>query len=112
MKIAIVGSRGYPRLNEVAEYVKALPPDAVIVSGGANGVDQMAELTAKDRGLRTEIYYPDWKRHGKSAGFIRNEDIVKAADCVVAFWDGKSKGTAHSMKLAGKYGKPLEVYTP
>lgn len=112
MKIAIVGSRDYPNLKEVVDYVYSLSPDTVIVSGGANGVDQHAEWAAIERGMKVEIYYPDWKRHGKSAGFIRNEQIVKAADMVVAFWDGKSKGTAHSINLAQKFQKSLQVITP
>lgn len=110
MKIAIVGSRDYPRLNEVAEYVQALPADTIVVSGGANGVDTIAELTALDCGMATEIFYPDWKRHGKSAGYIRNEQIVKAADKVVCFWHNQSRGTAHSIRLARQHGKELEVH--
>lgn len=110
MKIAIVGSRSYPRLNEVAEYVRALPPDTVIVSGGARGVDTVAEMTALYRNMKVEIYYADWKTYGKSAGFIRNDQIVKAADKVVAFHFQNSAGTAHAIRLAQKYGKELEVY--
>jgi hypothetical protein len=96
-------------LDAVREYVLALPTDTIIISGGARGVDTVATMTACFRNLKFEIFYPDWKRYGKSAGFIRNEQIVKAADKVVAFWDGKSKGTAHSIKLAKQYGKPIEI---
>lgn len=110
MKIAIVGSRDYPSLDDVRRYVQSLPLVTIIVSGGAIGVDSVAEEVAKARGMEVEIFYPDWKKHGRSAGFIRNEQIVKAADKVVCFWYNKSKGTAHDIKLARRYGKELEIF--
>lgn len=110
MKIAIVGSRGYSDLSRVREYVKALPWGSVVVSGGARGVDSAAEQAAKEAGLEVLIFLPDWNKHGKKAGFLRNIDIVNAADKVVAFWDKVSRGTKHSMDLATKAGKTLEVF--
>lgn len=109
MKIAIVGSRNYPDFKAVVDYVYSLPLDTVIISGGASGVDKHAELAAIERGMKTEVFYPDWKRYGKQAGAIRNELIIRTADKVVAFWDGKSKGTAISIRLAKQHGKPLEI---
>jgi hypothetical protein len=55
-------------------------------------------------------FQPDWEKLGKSAGFARNADIVKNSDYVVAFWDGQSKGTRHSLELAQKAGKPYFAY--
>lgn len=109
MKIAIVGSRRYPHLGRVRDYINSLPEDTVIVSGGAVGVDEMAEITAKERGLETIIFRADWKRFGRGAGMVRNHDIVNAADKVVAFWDGKSDGTRNSIELARQAGKPVEI---
>jgi hypothetical protein len=113
LKIAIVGSRGYPNLDEVHNYVvNNFEHGDVLVSGGARGVDAAAERTAQELHLETLIFLPDWNTYGKSAGFIRNQDIIKNADRVVAFWDGKSRGTQHSMNLAKQYNKPLEVIQP
>jgi hypothetical protein len=81
----------------------------LIVSGRAFGPDKYAEEWAIDRGVPTEIFLPDWNKHGKSAGFIRNADIVEACDRLLAFWDGRSKGTEHSINLARKKSRPRKV---
>ena len=109
MKIAIVGSRGFPEPERVRAYVRSLKKDDIVISGGAKGVDSWAVEEAKVQGLETQVFPADWDLFGKSAGYRRNVDIVEAADFVVAFWDGKSKGTAHTIKLAQKAGKPVEV---
>lgn len=95
-------------MQAVIDYVNALPADTVVVSGGARGVDRTAAQTARARGLQVKEFIPNWNM-GKGAGFIRNEQIVNAADRVVAFWDGKSSGTAHSISLADRAGKPVIV---
>lgn len=110
LKIAIVGSRDYANLPQIRHYVQSLPRGTIIVSGGARGVDSVAEAAAVECGLQTLIFYPDWDKHGRSAGFIRNNDIIKSSDIVVAFWDGVSRGTLSSINLAKKYGKPLVIY--
>ena len=109
MKIGIVGSREFPDMNMVKEFVRSLPPGTTVVSGGARGVDQIAEMEAKACGLATIIFPAYWQRDGKAAGFIRNKLIVEAADRVVAFWDESSRGTLHSINLAKAAGKPVEV---
>lgn len=112
MCIAIVGSRDYPDLKQVAEFVRSLPPGTVVVSGGAKGVDSAAATAAESCGLETDIHLPDYKRHGKSAPFVRNSRIVVTADQVVAFHYNKSSGTAHTIRLAKEAGKPVTVYHP
>lgn len=111
MKVAIIGSRLFSNLGRVAAFVQSLPLDTVVVSGGASGVDCAAFVEANRRGLKIEEHKPDWRRHGRAAGFIRNHAIVNAADEVVAFWDGRSKGTRHSINLAREAGKKVTVFT-
>lgn len=110
-KVAIVGSRDYANLAEVKRYVLGLAPGTVIVSGGARGVDRAGELAAYEAGFQVEIYFPDWRTHGNQAGLLRNGSIVRAADKIVVFWDGKSPGTMHVFALARASGKPVELYT-
>jgi hypothetical protein len=112
MKLAVIGSRGFNdyellklHLNNVIQNNRVTH----IVSGGALGADSLAERFAKENNIETLIFLPDWKTHGKAAGFIRNKDIVSNADMVVAFWDGKSKGTKHSIDLANKSKTPLLI---
>ncbi len=53
-----------------------------------------------------EQFIADWNKYGKSAGFRRNIDIVDNSDCVIAFWDGNSKGTLNSVTTAINKGIP------
>jgi hypothetical protein len=109
-QIAIVGSRDYNWLSHVREYVRELPHGTIVVSGGAKGVDRTAEFAAKKRGLGVLLFLPQWERYGKAAGFRRNEEIVRNADVVVAFWDGKSRGTKNTIETARKLGVPLVIF--
>lgn len=109
MKIAIVGSRSFSNLKKVRDYISQLPSDTVIVSGGAAGVDRQAVGWAMVLGMETIEFLPNWDKHGKSAGVIRNSEIVAMADKVVAFWDGQSRGTLDSINKAKAAGKPVEV---
>lgn len=114
MKVAIVGSREFPDRSLVKDYIhklwKELETRPTIISGGARGVDAWAEKIASECTLPTDIYPADWDRYGKSAGFKRNKKMVEAADAIVAFWDGESKGTKHTIDLALESSKPLNVY--
>jgi predicted Rossmann fold nucleotide-binding protein DprA/Smf involved in DNA uptake len=90
----------------------AFHPCTFIVSGGASGADTLAVKFAKENNISYREHLPNWELHGKSAGFIRNKLIIKDADEVVVFWDGKSPGSASSIKLAEQAGKPVYIYWP
>lgn len=109
-KVAIVGSRAWTDHEMVRDYVDSLSDDDVVISGGAKGVDEWAQIYAEKRGLGTIIFMPNWQEHGRSAGLRRNHEIVGACDRLVAFWDGKSTGTQHSIKLARKAEKHVLVF--
>lgn len=109
MNVAIVGSRDWKYIDLVRAAVKSLDKDDVVISGGARGVDTIAENFAKKRGLEVLIFEADWDRHGKAAGYIRNKEIVKAADRIIAFQLDESKGTQHTIDLARKAGKPVKL---
>lgn len=112
MNVAIVGSRtfdNYLLLKETLDIINDCNNIKMIISGGARGADKLGERYAKENDIETLIFIPDWKKFGKSAGFIRNKDIVENSDKVVAFWDGKSKGTLSSINLAKKLNKELEI---
>lgn len=117
--LLIVGSRSITNYNQVGpvldDLIKGLPyTKYVVVSGGASGVDYLAELWAEKHGFEKIIFKADWKRDGKQAGFIRNEEMHKFISLykglVVVFWDGKSKGAAHNFDLAVKYDNFLIKY--
>ena len=110
MRIAIVGSREYPNLAEVRDYVMSLPDDTVVITGGARGVDQMAEDTARARGLKVVVHRAEWDKHGKAAGPIRNRLVVEDCDRLVAFWDEVTPGTKNAISQASKAGKLERVF--
>jgi hypothetical protein len=110
LKLAIIGSRGFNNVNLLNEsLLNYLFNVTLVVSGGARGADKMGEEWAKRYGIDTLIFPADWETHGKAAGFIRNEDIIKNCDEAIAFWDQKSKGTLHSINLAKKLEKPIKI---
>ena len=123
MKIAIVGSREFKDNNLLRhvlldEYRNLY--EGTIISGGARGVDTWAIDIANELNslnyeegqtkLKIKVFVPDWNKYGKIAGFLRNQLIINEADKIIAFWDGKSKGTKHYIDLAIKVGKPIDIY--
>jgi len=109
-KVAVVGSRTFTDYECMRKTLDVhVKPGDEIVSGGAKGADKLAEKYAKDQNLNTIIYYPQWDKYGKKAGFLRNRKIIDDADVVVAFWDGKSRGTASSIDLARRANKELYI---
>lgn len=64
-----------------------------VISGCAWGPDTIAKWWARDKGIEVIEMSADWDTFGKSAGFMRNSDMVDIADALIALWDGSSKGT-------------------
>lgn len=108
MRLAIVGSRDFARLFDVREFVRRLPRRWEVVSGDGRGVDRAAEQEARWLGMKVTSFPADWERFGDSAGPRRNSLIATSCDALVAFWDGKSHGTADVMGKARRAG--AEVY--
>ena len=105
--MAVVGSRSR-KIANLAEYM----PDGTdcIISGGARGIDSCAAEYAKKNGLRLIELLPDYDRYGRRAPLVRNVEIVKKCDFLLAFWDGVSRGTKFTLNEAKKQGKPFRVY--
>lgn len=106
MKVAIIGSRSYTDYDRLKYILDALSEKInidLIVSGGAKGADTLGYKYAIENNIKTLIFKPEWDKYGKIAGFIRNEQIVKSSDIVLAFWDGISNGTKNSIGLCEKY---------
>jgi hypothetical protein len=47
--------------------------------------------------------------YGKSAGYKRNHEMLAAATGLIAFWDGRSRGTAHMIHIAREAGLKVVV---
>ena len=112
MKVAIIGSRKILDYEVVKKFILnniSLDTIELIISGGASGVDCLAEKFASEFNIKTQIFLADWKKFKKSAGIIRNKDIISNADIIFAIWDGSSRGTKNSIDLAKKLNKKLFI---
>jgi len=119
--LAIVGSRSITDESLVNKYIKTfidaysnklnIPASSyVIVSGGARGVDTFAEKFADKNGLPSVIIKPDWERFGRKAGMIRNGEIARLSDVVLAFVDKDTGGTWDTIKKSKKLNKRVYVF--
>jgi len=108
IKLAVVGSKSFNNYSIMEQTLAPLFP-FVLVSGGVKGADSLAERFARENDLETIIHFPEWKKYGRKAGYLRNTFIVRDCDKLIAFWDGESKGTKMTIDLAEKSGKPCSI---
>ena len=115
-RVIIAGSRGFNDYDLLKRKVTELidfNDDITIISGTANGADSLGEKFAYEYDLTLVKMPANWTMYGKSAGYIRNEQMAvyasKQNGKLITFWDGESKGTSHMIKLARKYGLEVNV---
>ena len=119
-RIIVAGGRDFvdyallsQTLNSVLE--KYTDSETIIVTGCCRGADALGERYAKEHGIPVKRFPADWLQYGKAAGPIRNRDMAEYASegegVLVAFWDGKSRGTASMIRLAEKYGLLIKTIT-
>ncbi len=127
MKLAIIGGRDFDDYELLKQTVrrhlsirhehhrdahfneKYVPVFDEVVSGGAKGADSLGARFAREQGIKLTEYLPDWEKYGKRAAFLRNEDIIKNSNFVLAFWDSVSKGTANSLSISKRLKKPTII---
>ena len=104
-RILVCGGRDYRNRSKVFETLDAQEGPFVIIHGAARGADTLAAEYARERGVKAEAYPADWKRDGRSAGYRRNERMLRLRpDLVIAFPGGP--GTAHMVEIAQRAGVP------
>ena len=110
MKVLVCGSRVWDRPTWIGERLSLLPKSVEIIHGGARGVDTIAGTYAEALGFKVTVYPADWQGQGRGAGIIRNGQMLDLKpDLVIAFWDGESRGTAHTIEEARRRGIRVEV---
>jgi len=125
-KIAIVGSRDFPKLSLIDDLIHELIKnnyinDICIVSGAGGAVDIRAEQIARRKKITVDIYPALWRGedgkqpYDKAAGIKRNKQIVLNSHVVYAFYSGigyKFSGTLSTIEFAAKAGTPFKIFTP
>lgn len=120
MELIIAGGRNfenYPLLNDetftfidelYAESDKAIQINGII-SGTAKGADTLGEQFAEEHHLGLRRMPANWSKHGRSAGFKRNQEMANIGHALIAFWDGKSRGTKHMIDIAERMNLPTKI---
>lgn len=114
-KVIIASDRhfnDYELLKEKCNYYlqrKLQESRVVIISGHATGADALGERYAQERGLSLDAHPADWNKHGRAAGPIRNAEMAEAADTLIAFWNGASRGTKNIIDTAKSKGLKVVV---
>lgn len=114
-KLIVAGGRDfndYARLsqvlNKLGHETYALR-EVSIVSGMARGADALGHRFAKEHNVQVYEFPANWDKYGKRAGILRNEDMGRFADGLLAFWDGKSRGTAHMIGFMEDRDMPVHI---
>lgn len=112
MKVIIAGGRDfldYDLLKSICDHMLSNLNSVEIVSGGAKGADLLGERYANESGIPCKIFPADWEKYGKGAGYKRNSEMAVYANCLIAFWNGESRGTRHMINTAKKHGLQIKI---
>lgn len=112
MKVIIAGGRDFDDFDLLCKKVDKIlsRQDKIeIVSGTARGADKLGERYAELRGYDIKRFPADWGNNGRAAGYIRNEDMAIYSDALILFWNGRSKGSAHMLRIAYEYNLKVRV---
>lgn len=113
-RVIIAGGRDFSDYEMLLAQMDKLlvrykPQEIQIVCGEARGADTLGKRYAQERGIQVTSFPADWERYGKRAGYLRNAEMAENADALVAFWDGKSRGTANMIELARQRGLQIRI---
>jgi hypothetical protein len=113
--VAVIGSRSFTNEELLFDYLtERRNKIKIIVTGGCNGPDSMSVKWATKFGKPYLVFPALWRDPftgalDRGSGFKRNKYIIENSDIVIAFWDKKSKGTANSIEIAKRLGKPVQI---
>lgn len=91
-------------IQELLDLREADEEDIVLVSGKARGADQLVyPILEENDDMFLSEFPADWDTHGKSAGYIRNEEMAEYADHLILVWDFESRGSRHMFDIAVRH---------
>ena len=104
MKLLVAGSRSIKE----CDLEKYIPKETtMIISGGADGIDLLAEQYADKHRISKLILRPRYNLYGKAAPLKRNEEMVELCDMALVIWDGSSRGAKYTIDYSEKMGKKV-----
>lgn len=115
MKLIVAGGRDFVNTNRMIEELQKLvdsgniPECPELVCGMARGTDMLAYSLWANNRMPIHNFPANWDKHGKSAGYKRNQEMGEFADAAVCFWDGNSKGTKHMIDIMQRLNKPVYI---
>lgn len=115
LKLIVAGGRDFTNYIQLAQELHFLAEvtfkdQAIsIVSGMARGADALGAKFARDNDIVLYEFPADWDQYGKGAGFKRNQQMADFSHALLAFWDGKSSGTAHMIETMRRQNKPVYI---
>src|SRR5260370_33212326 len=111
LRVFAGGSRSIGDRAVIDSKIKALPRTAIVLTSRTHGASAAIRDAVMRRGLQLEVWTAITDRHPtvEAAYFARDEEMIRSADRVLAFWDGKSSGTAHELADARKLAKPIDL---
>lgn len=119
-RLLVAGSRDFNQYRVLEQALDTVLSkihekyEVEIISGAARGADSLAKIYADNHDIAFKPFPADWSK-GRGAGYIRNEEMHRYLSeiphrGIIAFWDGKSKGTIHNLDLAEQYRTPMILY--
>jgi len=116
-KIGIIGSRrrdtheDYKKCEDM--FLSIYENGDEIVSGGCSrGGDRFAEILAKKYQVPIKIYYAQWDKLGKGAGFARNADIARDSDILISVVaKDRTGGAEDTIRKAERMNKKIILLT-
>lgn len=114
MNLIIAGGRDFNNYllleDKLIKLLSATPLGTItVLCGMAKGADSLGKRWAIFNGVKIKEFPADWGKYGKAAGHIRNKQMAEEATHLVAFWDGKSKGTKNMIETAQNMGLQVRV---
>lgn len=113
MRIIVAGSRSKISQQDVNDAIRLSGFEITeVVSGTAMGVDRMGEVWAKENNIPISYFPAQWNIYGKRAGYIRNEEMARNAEALIAVWDSESRGTLHMINIAKSKNLKVFIHVP
>ena len=111
LRVFAGGSRTIGDRELIDSKLKVLPRCAVILTSRTHGASAAVRDASMRLGLHLEVWTAMSDRYptAEDAYFARDEEMIRSADWVLAFWDGESAGTAHELTYARTLSRPIDL---